>query len=191
MRRVRATGYDLLNDKMPTPKAVPAGSISMMISPTGTKRTGISNDKKATLPEIAAGTSASGILNQANQTILKPKEDDSDLNREEFGRLLEKVGLGEDQMLIDKLFWVFDEDGSGNIGHKELAIGLEMLKDNTFEEKLDVFFDLCDEDGSGTIDKKEFYNLLRLNATTSYEDRDRLKFYVNQIFNHYYDTQVM
>lgn len=190
MRRVRATGYDL-NDKIPTPKAVPAGSISMMISPSGTKRTGISNDKKANLPEVAAGTSASGILNQANQTILKSKEDDSDLNREEFGRLLEKVGLGEDQMLIDKLFWVFDEDGSGNIGHKELAIGLEMLKDNTFEEKLDVFFDLCDEDGSGTIDKKEFYNLLRLNATTSYEDRDRLKFYVNQIFNHYYDTQVL
>jgi Ca2+-binding EF-hand superfamily protein len=102
-----------------------------------------------------------------------------DLNREEFGRLMEKVGLGEDKMLIDKLFWVFDEDGSGNIGHKELGIGLEMLKDNTFEEKLDVFFDLCDEDNSGQIDKKEFYNLLRLNATTSYEDRDRLKFYVN------------
>jgi len=105
--------------------------------------------------------------------------EDPDLNREEFGRLMEKVGLGEDKMLIDKLFWVFDEDGSGNIGHKELGIGLEMLKDNTFEEKLDVFFDLCDEDNSGSIDKKEFYNLLRLNATTSYEDRDRLKFFVN------------
>lgn len=75
--------------------------------------------------------------------------EDPDLNREEFGRLMEKVGLGEDKMLIDKLFWVFDEDGSGNIGHKELGIGLEMLKDNTFEDKLDVFFDLCDEDNSG------------------------------------------
>ncbi len=107
------------------------------------------------------------------------RESHPDLNREEFGRLMEKVGLGEDIMLLDKLFWIFDEDGSGNIGHKELGIGLEMLKDNTFEQKLDVFFDLCDDDNSGTVDKREFYNLLRLNATTSYEDRDRLKFYVN------------
>jgi EF-hand domain pair len=97
------------------------------------------------------------------------------------------VGLGEDKALIDRVFWVFDDDGGGYIGYKELGIGLEMLKNNTFEEKLDTFFDLCDEDNSGTIDKKEFYNLLRLNATTSYEDRERLKFYVNQIFN-YFDT---
>lgn len=114
--------------------------------------------------------------------------EDPGLNREEFGRLLDKVGLGEDDALIDRIFWVFDEDGGGYIGFKELGIGLEMLKDNTFEDKLDTFFDLCDEDNSGTIDKKEFYNLLRLNATTSYEDRERLKFYVNQIFN-YFDAQ--
>jgi EF-hand domain pair len=99
--------------------------------------------------------------------------------------LLDKVGLGEDEALIDRVFWVFDEDGGGYIGFKELGIGLEMLKDNTFDEKLDTFFDLCDEDNSGTIDKKEFYNLLRMNATTSYEDRERLKFYVNQIFNYF------
>jgi EF-hand domain pair len=188
MRKVRPTGYDLF-DKIPTPKKT-SGQKSMMISQTGTKRSGRSNDKKITLPELAGATSASGLLNLGKSNEKNKKEEDTDLTREEFGLLLEKVGLGEDQMLIDKLFWVFDEDGSGNIGHKELAIGLEMLKDNTFEEKLDVFFDLCDEDGSGTIDKKSFYNLLRLNATTSYEDRDRLKFYVNQIFNHYYDTQV-
>ena len=101
----------------------------------------------------------------------------------EFGRLLEKIGIVDDPMLIDKVFFVFDEDGGGSIGLKELGIGLEMMKNNKFEEKLDTFFDLCDEDNTGTIDKKEFYSMLRLNATTSYEDRERLKFYVNQIFN--------
>lgn len=91
------------------------------------------------------------------------------------------MGLGHDKHLADKIFWIFDEDGSGDVDHKELGVGLEILKNNTFEQKLDKFFDLCDEDYSGTIDKKEFYTLLRLNVT-EYEDRIKLKSYVNEIF---------
>jgi hypothetical protein len=66
-----------------------------MISASGTKRTGIS-EKRAALPELAGATSASGINGFSTINGQKQKEDDSDLNREEFGRLLEKVGLGED-----------------------------------------------------------------------------------------------
>eukprot|EP00347_Sterkiella_histriomuscorum_P002978 403366069 len=126
-----------------------------------------------------------GNKNQNQQTQQPPEqEEEIGLNREEFGRLLIKVGLGADTVLIDKIFWIFDEDGSGDIDHKELGVGLELLKNNTFEEKLDKFFDLCDEDNSGTIDKKEFYTLLRLNVT-DYEDRNRLKTYVNEIFQQF------
>ena len=84
-------------------------------------------------------------------------------------------------MLIRKLFWVFDEDGSGDVDHKELAIGLEMLKNTTYIEKIGKFFDLCDDDNSGSIDKKEFYSLLKLNLN-NYDDKKRLKTYVKQIF---------
>jgi hypothetical protein len=93
MRRKRPTGYDL-NDKIPSPRAV-GHSVSQMISASGTKRTGIS-EKRAGLPELAGATSASGMNGFSTINGQKQKEDDSDLNREEFGRLLEKVGLGED-----------------------------------------------------------------------------------------------
>lgn len=59
------------------------------------------------------------------------------LNREEFAKLLDMIGLGTDKNLIDKLFWIFDDDGNGEVDHKELAVGLEMLKENTFADKLD------------------------------------------------------
>ena len=68
--------------------------VNQMISASGTKRTGIS-EKRAALPELAGATSASG-MNGFSTINGQKKEDDSDLNREEFGRLLEKVGLGED-----------------------------------------------------------------------------------------------
>jgi Ca2+-binding EF-hand superfamily protein len=50
------------------------------------------------------------------------------------------IGLGTDRNLIEKLFWIFDDDGNGEVDHKELAVGLEMLKENTFEDKLDSNF---------------------------------------------------
>jgi len=103
------------------------------------------------------------------------------LNKEEFTKLLSKIGLGHDVNLVDKLFWIFDEDGNGEVDHKELAIGLEFFQENTFEEKLDKFFELCDEDGNGTINRKEFYNLLKVNMIND-NDKFNLKQAVQEIF---------
>ena len=59
------------------------------------------------------------------------------LTREEFGRLIGRISLGADKNFIDKLFWVFDEDGTGLVDHRELAVGIELLRENSFEEKLE------------------------------------------------------
>ena len=96
-------------------------------------------------------------------------EEDQGLDIEEFTRLFNRIGL-DDTTLINKVFWIFDEDGSGDVDHKELAIGLEMLSQSTYQEKIGKFFDLCDDDGSGSINKKEFYSLLKLNLN-DYEDK--------------------
>lgn len=65
-------------------------------------------------------------------------QNDWSLNREEFEKLLFKIGLGAgtDKTMVDKLFWIFDDDQNGEIDHKELAIGLELLSDIPFEEKI-------------------------------------------------------
>tara|TARA_B110000285_G_C14981399_1_gene541565 strand:- start:485 stop:682 length:198 start_codon:yes stop_codon:yes gene_type:complete len=58
-------------------------------------------------------------------------EEEQGLDIEEFGRLFNRIGL-DDTTLINKVFWIFDEDGSGDVDHKELAIGLEMLSQSTY-----------------------------------------------------------
>ena len=68
------------------------------------------------------------------------------MNRKDFGELLSYVGLGADENLADKLFYIFDEDNSGDVDYKELIIGLETFKENTMDDKLKVFMDLCDND---------------------------------------------
>lgn len=110
-------------------------------------------------------------------------DDDDDgegLCLEEFISLLRRVGI-DDPELAHKLFWIFDEDGSGDVDHKELAVGLEMINSTTYLQKISKFFDLCDDDQSGSIDRREFYQLLKLNLN-DYEDKKRLKTYVKEIF---------
>ena len=110
-------------------------------------------------------------------------DEDQGLDITEFTRLFNRIGL-DDQTLISKVFWIFDEDGSGDVDHKEMAIGLEMIGKSTYEEKIGKFFDLCDDDHSGSIDRKEFYSLLKLNLN-DYEDIKRLKSYVKEIFKEF------
>jgi len=103
------------------------------------------------------------------------------LNKKEFADLMISNQVTKDQDLINKLFWVFDEDGSGDIEYKELACGLEMFRDSNTEQKLKVFFDLCDEDGSGAVSKTEFCNSLKKNIINSSE-RLTMKQVVDKIF---------
>jgi len=84
------------------------------------------------------------------------------INIQQFQDIMTSLGIGIDQTLIDRLFWVFDEDGNGYIEAREVMVGLEMFRSSSFQEKLEVFFDICDEDGSGDIDEDEFYNVLKL-----------------------------
>ena len=44
--------------------------------------------------------------------------------------------MGADKNLAEKLFYVFDEDSSGTVDYKELIVGLEVLKDDSIDEKL-------------------------------------------------------
>ena len=49
---------------------------------------------------------------------------------------MKENGITHDDELINKLFWVFDEDDSGDIDYKEMAFGLEMFRESPFENKL-------------------------------------------------------
>lgn len=60
------------------------------------------------------------------------EEEETDLDITEFTMLFNRIGI-HDQTLINKLFWIFDEDGSGDVNHQELAIGLEMMINSTYE----------------------------------------------------------
>ena len=103
------------------------------------------------------------------------------ISHQNFEDIMSALGLGFDKILIDRLFWVFDEDGDGKIEPREIMVGLEMFRETNFKEKLEIFFDICDEDGSGDIDEEEFYNVLKLSISSN-KERKILKDSLHDLF---------
>lgn len=73
-----------------------------------------------------------------------------------FYKMMHFFGLGKDKDTLGKIFWVLDKDDSGEIDYIEFVLGIQMMKQNSFKEKLITFFDMCDLDGDGYVDKKMF-----------------------------------
>jgi Ca2+-binding EF-hand superfamily protein len=76
---------------------------------------------------------------------------------------------------------IFDEDNNGQVEYKELVIGLEILREDSIEEKMNVFFDLVDINNNGSISEKELYEVFKANIMTS-DDRNKLKKIIEKLF---------
>lgn len=103
------------------------------------------------------------------------------ISHQEFEDFMNQAGLSVDKLILDRLFWIFDDNRDGRIEPKEVVVGLEMFRETNFKEKLEVFFDLCDEDGSGDIDEEEFFNVLKL-CVSSIKERKLLRESLHDLF---------
>jgi Ca2+-binding EF-hand superfamily protein len=114
----------------------------------------------------------------------KLKEFNTGLTIEDFSSLLKNNKITKDPELIQKLFWVLDEDGDNDLSYKEILIGMEIFHDNTPEEKVKTFFNLCNKDNNKYISKSNFYELLKRNIINK-NDINSLKKSVEKIFKKY------
>jgi Ca2+-binding EF-hand superfamily protein len=56
---------------------------------------------------------------------------------------------------LNRLFWLFDLDSDEKIDHTEIAYSLNLFKEYTLEEKVQIFFELSDEDDNGLVSAQE------------------------------------
>ena len=60
----------------------------------------------------------------------------------------------------ERLFHVFDRDGSGAIDYQEFLTGMALIYHGTLEEKKKFLFEMYDLDGDGVVTKEELYTML-------------------------------
>merc|ERR1719247_379727 len=99
-----------------------------------------------------------GFVKEVYQKFLAMDEDGSGkIGYPEFMQILGH----EDSIQLQRMFAMFDKDGSGEIELKELIIGLSTYASSKPEDKLKFAFMMYDEDQSGYLEKGEIEKLLR------------------------------
>lgn len=68
--------------------------------------------------------------------------------------------IEERELLVDRLFKMFDHGQDGLLGFRELVLGVSILCRGTARERLWLIFNLLDEDGKGELSKKELTSFL-------------------------------
>jgi Ca2+-binding EF-hand superfamily protein len=82
------------------------------------------------------------------------------IDKATFEKCLGPLGI-ERNLITDRLFAFFDQDGNGKIDFSELVCGLSVLCKGTQDEKIRYAFRGYDLDGDGYITKDELYKMFK------------------------------
>jgi len=96
------------------------------------------------------------------------------LDRSTFRDVLHNTFSMTDDILMDRVFRVFDRDMDGWINREEWVKGLSVFLRGSLEEKTDFSFKVYDLNSDGVISREEMFQLLKATLTkqTNEEDPD-------------------
>ena len=81
----------------------------------------------------------------------------ADMNQ--FNAIMSRLGCS-DVYINDRIFQLFDEDGSGRIDSEELIMGLIGAMDKHLKDKMMTYFYLVDTNGDGMLDQEEVEDMI-------------------------------
>ena len=90
------------------------------------------------------------------------KDGSGTIDFEEFLQMMTaKMGERDSREEIMKAFRLFDEEGRGKIGIKELKRVAKELGENMTDEELQEMIDEADRDGDGEVNEEEFFRIMK------------------------------
>ena len=101
---------------------------------------------------------------------LRPKTDK--LDRGKFRDVLHNTFDMTDDMLMDRVFRVFDKDNDGFINMEEWVTGLSVFLRGTLQERINYCFAVYDFNGDQSLARDEVYHLLKNSVMKNPQEED-------------------
>ncbi|XP_028820158.1 calaxin [Denticeps clupeoides] len=96
----------------------------------------------------------------------------SGLDRGQFRNMLHRTfGLTHD-IIMDRVFSVFDRDNDGYIGVREWIAGLAVFLRGSLDEKIKFCFEVYDLNGDGAISREEMFHMLKWSLSRQPAEED-------------------
>ncbi|XP_018587420.1 EF-hand calcium-binding domain-containing protein 1-like isoform X5 [Scleropages formosus] len=108
-------------------------------------------------------TEVEHLIRQFNSLVGKQSDrrGGSGLDRARFRNILHNTFGLTDDMMMDRVFRVFDKDNDSYVSVKEWIEGLSVFLRGTFDEKIKYCFDIYDLNGNGYISREEMFHMLK------------------------------
>lgn len=92
------------------------------------------------------------------------------VTRKDLDEALKEINSEEsDREIFDRLFTLFDKTGSGKVHYLEYVVGLSVLVNASFSDRVLLSFELRDDKGQGSLSKSEVLSVFRsLSSTASF-----------------------
>ncbi|XP_021508908.1 calaxin-like isoform X1 [Meriones unguiculatus] len=99
------------------------------------------------------------------------------LDRNTFRGILYNIFGMTDDMLMNRVFFVFDKDGDNYVSIQEWVKGLSVFLRGTFEEKIKFCFEVYNLTGDGYISREKIFDMLKnsLSQQSSEENEEGIK----------------
>ncbi|XP_068729141.1 calaxin-like isoform X1 [Montipora capricornis] len=107
------------------------------------------------------------------------------MDRSKFRDILYKQFELTEDILMDRVFKVFDEDNDGNLNMKEWVCGMSKFLRGTFKEQIDFCFKVYDLNGNGYITREAVQHMLKdcmVKSPTEEDADENVKDLVDQVF---------
>merc|ERR1712194_508810 len=97
------------------------------------------------------------------------KDASSQIKLDDFVKIMTgKMGERNSREEINKIFALFDEDGTGKISFRNMKRISQEIAETLTDQELQEMIDEADCDGDGLISADEFYRVMRKKATTTW-----------------------
>ncbi|CAH8867257.1 unnamed protein product [Trichobilharzia szidati] len=105
-----------------------------------------------------------------------PKKPFGKLDRMKFREILHHTFKMTDDVMIDRIFRVFDRDLDGGVNAQEWVMGLSTFLRGTLLEKTKFAFEVYDLNSDGRITREEMFQLLKYSLIKDVDHDGRLNF---------------